>query len=99
MISFGYLKLTFDISMAFIRYDCHLIICARVRFYPAFLRRCFDNTVLLKQCAYRNRGLFFGRYCDVSSYKYNTFLKSRPVWWWLHKCSPCIQRGFTHLQL
>jgi len=22
MISFGYLKLTFDISMAFIRYDC-----------------------------------------------------------------------------
>jgi len=40
--------------------------------YPnshAFLCRCFDNTVLLKQSAYRNRGLFLGRYCDVLSYK------------------------------
>ena len=26
MISFGYLKLTFNISMAFIRYDCRLYI-------------------------------------------------------------------------
>mgnify|MGYP000165099964 CR=1 FL=1 len=34
----------------------------------AFLRRCFDNTVLLKQSAYRNRGLSLGRYCEVSSY-------------------------------
>jgi len=32
-----------------------------------FLRRCFDNTVLLKQSAYRNRTVL-GRYCDVSSY-------------------------------
>ena len=39
-----------------------------VQISHAFLRRCFDNTVLLKQCAYRNRGLFLGRYCDVSSY-------------------------------
>jgi len=36
--------------------------------YNPFLSRCFDNTVLLKQSAYRNRGLFLGRYCDVSSY-------------------------------
>jgi len=57
MISFGYLKLTFDISMAFISYDCRLWICARARFYHAFLRRYFDNTTLLKQSAYRNRGL------------------------------------------
>ena len=27
----------------------------------AFLGRCFDNTVLLKQSAYRNRGLYLGR--------------------------------------
>jgi len=58
MISFGYPKLTFDISMVFIRYDCRLIICARARSYHAFLCRCFDNTVLLKQSAYRNRRLF-----------------------------------------
>ena len=50
--------------MAFVRYECRRIIFAR-----AFLRRCFDNTVLLKQSAFRNRGLFLGRYCDVSSYK------------------------------
>jgi len=29
MISFDYLKLTFDISMAFIRYDCRLWIYTR----------------------------------------------------------------------
>jgi len=58
MISFGYLKLTFDISMAFIRYDCRLWLCARARFYHAFLCRCFDNTVLLKQSAYIIWGLF-----------------------------------------
>jgi len=46
MISLGYLKLTFDISRVFIRYACRLWICARARFYHAFLRRCFDNTVL-----------------------------------------------------
>ena len=69
MTSFGCSKLTLDISMAFIRYDCRLWICARARFYHAFLRRCFDNTVLLKQSAYIYRGLFLGRYCDVSSYK------------------------------
>jgi len=33
MIYFGNLKLTFDISMSFIRYDCRLWICTRVRFY------------------------------------------------------------------
>ena len=49
MISFGYLKLTVDISMAFIRYDCRLWNCARARFYHAFLRRFFDKTLLLKQ--------------------------------------------------
>ena len=58
MISFGNLKLTIDISMAFIHYDSRLWICACARFYHAFLRRCFDNTVLLKQSAYRKRGLF-----------------------------------------
>ena len=73
MISFGYLKLTFDISMAFICYDCFLWICARARFYHAFPRRCFDNTELLKQSSNRNRGLFFGRYCDESSYKYSNW--------------------------
>ena len=57
MISFGYLKLTFHISMAFFRYGCPLIICAHARFYHAFLRRCFDNTVILKQSPNRNRGL------------------------------------------
>ena len=67
MISFGYLKLTVDISMAFIRYDCRLWNCARAHFYHAFLRRCFDNTLLLKQLAYRNRRLLLGRYYDVSS--------------------------------
>ena len=66
MISFGYLKLTFDISMAFIRYDCRPWIRARARFYHAFLRRCFDNTILLKQSAYRNRGLF---YADIVTYR------------------------------
>jgi len=64
----GYLKLTFNISMAFNRFDCRLWICAHARFYHAFLRRGFDNTVLLKQSAYRNRGLFLGRYYDVSLY-------------------------------
>ena len=38
------LKLKFVISMAFIRYDCRLWICARERFHHAFLRICFDNT-------------------------------------------------------
>ena len=70
MVSISFLKLTFDISMAFIRYGCHLCICVRARFDHVFLRRCFDNTVLLKQSAYNNRGLFWGRDCDVSSYKY-----------------------------
>ena len=54
--------------MAFIRYDCRLWICTLTRFYHAFLRRCFDNTVLLKQSAYRN-SVFLGRHCDVSAYK------------------------------
>ena len=49
MISFGYLKLTFDISMAFIRYDGRLWTSVRARLYHAFLRRCFDSKVLLKQ--------------------------------------------------
>jgi len=31
-----------------------------------FLRRCFDNIVLLKQSAYRNRGLF---YADIVTYR------------------------------
>ena len=66
MIAFGYLKLMFDIGNAFICYDCRLWMCAR--FYHAFLIRCFDNTVLLQQSAYRNREVFLGRYCDVSSY-------------------------------
>jgi len=69
MICFGYPKLTFNISMAFIRLDCCLWICACANFVQAFLRRCFDNTVLFKQSAYRNRGLFWGRFCDVLSYK------------------------------
>ena len=68
MICFGYPKLTFNISMAFILHDCRLWICARANFARAFLRRWFDNTVLLKQSAYRNRGLFLGRYCDVLLY-------------------------------
>ena len=54
MISFGYLKLTYDISIAFFRYDCRLWICAHANFYHAFLRRYYDNTVLLKQSIYRN---------------------------------------------
>ena len=58
MISFGYLKLTFAISMVFICYDCRLWISARARFYHAFLRRCFDNTDCFKQSGYRNGGLF-----------------------------------------
>ena len=59
MISFGYLKLTFVISMAFIRYAYHLWInyvhvqIERSRWSStliphAFLRRCFDDTVFLK---------------------------------------------------
>jgi len=71
MISFGYLKLTFDISMAFIRYVCRLWFFARARFYHGFLRICFDNKVLLKQPVYINRGRFLCRQCDVSSYKYS----------------------------
>jgi len=35
-------------------------------FYHPFLRRSFDNTVLLKQSAYRNRGLF---YADIVTYR------------------------------
>jgi len=68
MISFGYLKLTFDVSMVFIRYDCRLRICARAHFAHVF---CLDVliTVFLKWSAYKKRGLFLGRYCDVSSYK------------------------------
>jgi len=58
MTCFGYSKLTFNISMTFIRHDCRLSKCARANFAHAFLRTCFDNTVLLKQSAYRNRGLF-----------------------------------------
>ena len=72
MISFGYTKLTFDISMAFIRYDCRLCICARARFYHAFLRKWFDSIVLLKQSAFRNRGLFNAdivTYRRITSYK------------------------------
>jgi len=56
MVCFGLPKLTFNISMAFIRHDCRLWICACARFDHAFLRRYFDNKVLLKQSAYRNRG-------------------------------------------
>jgi len=70
MISFGHPRLTFNISMAFTRHDCRLWICARANFAHAFLCRCFDKTVPLKQSAYRNRGLFLGRYCDVSSYNF-----------------------------
>ena len=68
MVSFGYLKLTFDIIMAFIRYDCRLWICARAHFAHVF---CLDVliTVFLKLSAYKKRGLFLGRYCDVLSYK------------------------------
>jgi len=46
-----YSKLTFNISMAFIRHECRLWICACANFVHAFLRRCFDNQVLLKQSA------------------------------------------------
>ena len=49
--------------MTFIRHDCRLWICAR--FYHAFLRRCFDNTVLLKQSAYRTSRLF----SDIVTYR------------------------------
>ena len=56
--------------MAFIRHDCRLWIYARANFAHAFLRRCFDNTELIKQSAYRNTGLFLGRYCDVSTYTF-----------------------------
>ena len=70
------LSITFDISMAFIRYDCRLWICARARFYHAFLRRCFHNTVLIKQSAYINRGLFLGRYVIDTV---RVFLPKRPL--------------------
>ena len=69
MIRFDYPKLTFNISMAFSRHDCRLWICTRANFANAFLCRCFDNTVLLKPSACRNRRLSLGSYCDVSSYK------------------------------
>jgi len=35
MICFGYLKLTFNISVAFIRHECRLCICARATFAHA----------------------------------------------------------------
>ena len=38
MICFGYPKLKFNISMAFICHDCRLWICARANFAHAFLR-------------------------------------------------------------
>ena len=70
--SYKYLTYTIKkitLSMAFICHDCCLWICACANFAHAFLCRCFNNTVLLKQSAYRNRELFLGRYCDVSLYK------------------------------
>jgi len=48
MISFGYLKLTFDISMAFIRYNCRLWNGACARFYHAFLHSTFKTVRLQK---------------------------------------------------
>jgi len=66
MIYFGYPKLTFNISMAtFARIVAYEYV--QCKFHPCFLLRCFYSTVLLKQSAYRNRGLFLGRYCDISS--------------------------------
>ena len=48
MISFGYVKLTFNISMAFIPYDCRLWIYAHARFYHTFLRSTFKTVRLQK---------------------------------------------------
>ena len=77
MICFGYSKLTFNISMAFIRHDCRLWICARANFAHAFLCRCFDNAVLLKQPAYRNRILF---QADIVTYRrIRKFIRGRAM--------------------
>ena len=59
-----------------VAYECVHVICARARFYHAFLRRCFNNTVLLKQSAYINRGLFLGRYVIDTV---RVFLPKRPL--------------------
>jgi len=48
MICFGYPKLTFNISMAFIRHNCRLWICAYANLAHDFLRRCVDNTAIFK---------------------------------------------------
>ena len=68
-------------------YTCRLWICACARFYHACLCRCFDNTVLLKQSAYRKRVLFLGRYCDVLAYKNSNPL---PVVTGLNKTLSCF---------
>ena len=53
VISFGYLKLTFDISMAFIRYDCRLLYDDTSQYLTKTVLYFSKRTVLKVQC-YQN---------------------------------------------
>ena len=64
MISFGYPKPR--LTLVWPSFPMIVALCARANFAHAFLLRCFDNTVLLKQSD-------IGRYCDVSLYN--------DTWW------------------